>query len=394
MIRKRGHATADDRDGAAHPPTDLDDDSSYVKMHRCWCRAHQHRRVSVAQFVLAASLLLISATFTWSVARAKRRYNLNVDVTETVKVDKPSPELKDWSHCNNIVKTTYQISNSKIDKVKVEPLWLPAYPTSLPGDKGDIYSQFLTVLTGLDTAFRNYYRQSKTLKRCHSLNDDSIIGVTCEIVHPIVPCQRPHPSDQSDNFGEAVLLALRNPASAFPAFHQEKAVKYHGVKGQVEREQWISFRDEYLGNATSSHLFEEWKNFIMEWRSMKPYHVAMYLPYEDWFDETKGKILVKRLSEVLKTNGFPVLNSGDTANDALECAWRKNMYEVVMAEEGKRKEEGWYTPDYTTDQKLIMANHLERFASEIKDVANEERPGDDNLIAILNEYRKSILDSV
>ena len=82
---------------------------------------------------------------------------------------------KDWSKCND----TKPNEKPTIDK-RVEPLWLPNYPTSLPGG----YSDFLEALTGVAKGAKSYYRSSRGLKRCHLVKSDSNVdGVTCEIVH-------------------------------------------------------------------------------------------------------------------------------------------------------------------------------------------------------------------
>lgn len=305
---------------------------------------------------------------------------------------------KDWSQCTqHNEQKTFPKQLPKLEKRdKVEPLWLPAYPTSLPGRSGSIYSSFLSALTGIDSASRNYYRSSKKLKRCHYLNNPNDTCISCEIVHPIVPCERPHPSAQSNNFGEVVLVALRNPITAFPAYQQEKAEKYHNAKGQVERSEWIAFRDQWVGNATHSPLFDEWKHFIMEWRGMDPYHVALYLPYEWWYDEAKGPALSEQLASVLQSQGLPVLYEGIDENNSnspgeLECIWHQKIREAMLAEETKLEDEGWYVPDYHEEQRNLIAAELDTFASEIHD--GKPRPGDEQLIRILHEYRDSILYS-
>jgi hypothetical protein len=64
---------------------------------------------------------------------------------------------------------------------KVEPLWLPAYPTSLPAVP---YADLVTALTGVSNGAKNYYRGSKGLKRCHNLkSENNVQAITCEIVH-------------------------------------------------------------------------------------------------------------------------------------------------------------------------------------------------------------------
>ncbi|KAL7437847.1 hypothetical protein ACHAXM_005881 [Skeletonema potamos] len=286
-----------------------------------------------------------------------------------------SPQQRDWSYCledqpNNLNSHT---NAGPRDQVK-NPLWLPAYPTSLP----EGYSSFLTELTGLPSASKLYYRKSKTLKRCHNLNVKSgFDGVTCEIVHPIVPCERPHPSAQAANFGKVVLLALRNPLTAFPNYHQEKAEKYHNAKGQVAKEEWISFRDQYVGNATHSPLFQEWKEFILEWRNMKPYHVGMYLPHEEWADETKGVELVHKFAKVLSEEGFPIQYTNNLA-----CLWQKNVFQPALMKKQRYLDEGRFDPEYTSEQKVLLASELRKFASELDNTL----PGDERLKDILTRY--------
>lgn len=86
-------------------------------------------------------------------------------------------------------------------------------------------------------------------------------------IEAIIPANRPNPAQQSQVFGKAILIALRNPITAFPSHHQSKAEAYHGQTGQVDEDSWAKFRDQYVGNGgEASHLFAEFKNFIAEWR--------------------------------------------------------------------------------------------------------------------------------
>ena len=320
-------------------------------------------------------------------------FGYSISSTKSISFAATAP-MRDWSQCTtNARKAAVKFERSKLDTTdKVEPLWLPAYPTSLPGKNSAIYSNLLRAITGIESASRNYYRSSKKLKRCHYIDNPSDVGVTCEIVHPIVPCERPHPSVQSPNFGKVVLVALRNPITAFPAYHQEKAEKYHGAKSQVERSEWVKFRDEFVGNTTHSPLFEEWKHFILEWRNMHPYFVAMYLPYEWWSDEVKGPALVVQLAKLLKKEGLPVLydtpdRSSSNNPTILECLWLKQVDEAIKEE--KQKQIEWYTPNYNPDLARSLAAKLDAFAKEIAE--GNPRPGDEVLINILYEYRDSII---
>jgi len=298
---------------------------------------------------------------------------------------------RDWRHC---IDHPPSPKDGVSVEFKIEPLWLPAYPTSLPNAG---YAEFLSTLTGVPKAAKSYYRSSPTLKRCHNPHtDNKVQAVTCEIVHPIVPCQRPHPSKQADRFGSKVVVGLRNPLTAFSAVQQMKAEAYHGQKGQVEKEQWEEFRDQYVGTTSDSHLLNEWKNFIVEWRDMKPYSVDTYMPWEYWIDDFKGPALAKRFALALKEEGFPVLYDGTE----VECLWHRYIYEPLVAENKKLTEEGWYDPEYTTVQLELIASELEKFGEEIKeklrsqDEENGRRPGDEHLIAILYDYASTVRDLI
>jgi len=98
--------------------------------------------------------------------------------TTSRKLDAIQPLKLDWSHCKT--KPPTQKAKPTIDK-KIEPLWLPAYPTSIPMLH---YSELVEQLTGVENGHKTYYRTSPTLKRCHILNRDVKVGaVTCESVH-------------------------------------------------------------------------------------------------------------------------------------------------------------------------------------------------------------------
>lgn len=210
----------------------------------------------------------------------------------------------------------------------------------------------------------------------------------------IVPAVRPHPSSQADNFGKVVLLALRNPLTAFPAFHQSKAELYHGQKGQVDESEWIKFRDQYVGNDNDSHLFNEWKNFIMEWRDMKPYHVGGYLPFEYWTDDAKGPELVGKLSKILNETGFSTLHNDADDSNEMECLWYRHMCAPML--EYEKSHADWYVPKFTEKQKDAIVAGLDQFAKEIEQAhesGNTTRPSDNELIVILRDYMKVIRQS-
>ena len=90
-----------------------------------------------------------------------------------------SPQKVDWSQCTK--KPPVQKPRITYAMKKVNPLWLPAYPTSIPSQP---YSDLIKMLTGIDNGAKTYYRTSPSLKRCHYVNSNANIhSVTCEIVH-------------------------------------------------------------------------------------------------------------------------------------------------------------------------------------------------------------------
>ena len=332
-------------------------------------------------------LCLCIAIYTGTLKRQRKQVtlahnNTNGDeqIIKASSKEAVTSQQKDWSHCletqPNPKSTAEQAPH---DKVK-NPLWLPAYPTSLP----EGYANFLAELTGISSAAKSYYRSSKTLKRCHNLNLKSgFDGVTCEIVHPIVPCKRPSPAAQAANFGNVIFVALRNPLTAFPSYHQDKAEKYHNAKKQVTKEEWISFRDLYVGNSTHSPLFQEWKEFVLEWRNMEPYHVAMYLPHEEWVDEESGVKMVTEFAQVLNDEGFPIRYDGAD----LACLWYNNIMQLELQKKKKHEDEGRYVSEYTTEQKIFLAAELRKFVDEV----DNSRPGDEQLKSTLTSYIESFI---
>ena len=102
-------------------------------------------------------------------------------VTANVENAKPAASIttEDWSQYCPKHPPKAQAKNT-IEK-RIEPLWLPNYPSALPSLQ---FAEFADTLTGVPKAAKNYYRQSPSLKRCHYKHSNfKIDGVTCEIVH-------------------------------------------------------------------------------------------------------------------------------------------------------------------------------------------------------------------
>lgn len=144
-------------------------------------KRHKKARSARAAIFLAVVLSLSVAALLY-LRRLRRIHDhggnpksLSISIKAVEEVASPT---KDWSHCKDKPPKT----EDKIDHIdkRIEPMWLPAYPTSLPGS----YSNFLDALTAVPKAAKNYYRVSKGLKRCHDrAGKEMIDAVTCEIVH-------------------------------------------------------------------------------------------------------------------------------------------------------------------------------------------------------------------
>lgn len=123
-------------------------------------------------------------------------------------------------------------------------------------------------------------------------------------------------------------------------------------------------------------------------RNMTPYHIEGYLPWEDWTDDRAGPALANKLARALTQGGLPVLYDGE---DDVGCLWHTHLRAAIAADEKKHAEEGWYAPEYTPEQRGMIAGELDAFAAEIEGQAGGEgeRPGDRELVGILQRYAAS-----
>ena len=159
-------------------------------------RRRGRRSISAGKLFLHMIMISLTVAICTGIMRHRSQYTVptanNTNTTESQQVETVTSEaakeattsrkldaiLVDWSHCKT--KPPTQKPKPTIDK-KVEPLWLPAYPTSIPMLH---YSELVKALTGVENGHKTYYRTSPTLKRCHILNRDVKVGaVTCESVH-------------------------------------------------------------------------------------------------------------------------------------------------------------------------------------------------------------------
>eukprot|EP00978_Attheya_sp_CCMP212_P001409 scaffold2972_cov48-Attheya_sp.AAC.3 len=171
-----------------------------------------------------------------------------------------------------------------------KPFWVPTYPASVPTSA---FRDLVTTMTGLQQGGKSYYALSRSLRKCQGIDET----VTCDIVHPIV-WSKPPPETQGALFHTSISIPIRNPATAILSFHNEKAVKYHGVIGQKPIDNWRQTRDE----GFEKKLMDEWK-------------------YEKLIHKETGPAVLKRLSDQFRGAHFTVAPPQNIAC----CIWHKQQ---------------------------------------------------------------------
>ena len=257
-------------------------------------------------------------------------------------------------------------------KTPDKPLWMPSYPASgaaTASKLGDVMKPIVNALSGLNGGSKNYHMSiRKRLKRCKVLAGISNPTAVCTNGHPM---EAIGPEKQTQQFDSRVIVVIRNFRDAYPAFHNDKAIAYHGAKGQVDQDGWRQHRDQYLSGS-----FEAWKSAIMTWKNMDYYRIGMYFPFETIMDPEKGPPLLQRLGEQLTAAGFVV-----APPDQMPCIW----YQAVH-DEYKRQEQFYkYIPGYTIPQREYLLAEMNKFIQEVSE--------DEELVAILKKYSVDIRDN-
>lgn len=251
-----------------------------------------------------------------------------------------------------------------------KPLWFPSHPNTI---EDSLHKQLVNSITGLKAGGKSFYSSSKVakLKQCFGQTETA----TCLNVHPIVDMGRKHPGTRADKFHDKYILGLRNPMTNLPAFHNGKAIKYHGLcEGcQVPENEWRKHRDEWV-----TEMLNGWTNVITTWGELKEYKVGMYLVYEHLFDPVKGPDMLQKLASLLKDAGFITARVDD-----IPCIWYKTMgKDIHRAYHDRPYEYKDYIPGYTVAQREAM---LEQFNTLVEEQAN-----DTDLVAILRGYQNDI----
>ena len=281
---------------------------------------------------------------------------LEMDTVEFSHAGSKTTLPDDWEEWDSCVISKVDTPSSR---EPTKPFWFPHYPSSSPFTK-KIVEQMAT-----GGIVRNFYT-----KKCQPYGKT----ILCDQTHPMIPIKPlPEDSSRTKEFNPLIIIPIRNPMTAQPAFQQVKAELYHHQKGQVEEESWRRTRDQWY-NGT----FFEWVTMIETWKSM-PYEVAMYLPYEHVMDPAKGPAVIKRLSGVLRNAGFPM----KVADESVPCVWYQGVgKESLITHHDYGYHYTDYLPGYTPEQKEF---YLKEFALLINKFAD-----DSELVGILEEYRNEV----
>ena len=272
---------------------------------------------------------------------------------------------------------------------KRKPLWAAGYPNAggppSGGSFDDVVRGLVGTLTGLPKGHKSYHVSSGSLKRCKSRDSRDVV-VTCGCLHPVVPLAPP-PGHRTADFAPMMILPIRNPRTNLPAYHNDKAIKYHQQVGQVDISEWRLFRDTYFHGA-----LDQWIELHRSWRDT-PYEIAVYLDYDrvvlgsDGVEA--GVEAFGRAADALRNSGFPAASSPED----LACAWHQSTAPLRHLEE---RDFATYVPGYTEVQRDHMITALQAFAAEVRRAPGSENgaanatdglaPSDIELASLLDSY--------
>jgi hypothetical protein len=250
----------------------------------------------------------------------------------------------------------------------VKPLWMPNYPSAggppSAGNFNLLVRGLVAGLTGYPTGAKSFHVTSGTVKRCRSKDPNDVV-VACSCLHPIVKLA-PTPGERKDDFNAHAVLNIRNPRSSIPAYHNDKAIKYHDQHGQVSEDDWRKFRDQYLEVALG-----EWVEMVRYWTNSG--YQMLFLDYDLLLSQS-GYQYVEQFATVLREAGFETAASGDD----YKCAWYKTVGPLLRQEEMFRN----YVPSYTPAQKEYMVHTLLALVDELA--------GDGDLTQLVQMYLNDI----
>ncbi|MGK3752939.1 MAG: hypothetical protein ACI8RD_005246 [Bacillariaceae sp.] len=240
----------------------------------------------------------------------------------------------------------------------------------------------------LCSSYTIYIAMRNRLKRCQGISET----IGCTNGHPMVPTNA---VDHPKNFRPEVIVTIRNPATAIPAFFTYKNIAYHKATKQCSEDSWNNLRDDYFELTLESYfdILKFWRgtssnnNNNDKQEQQQHYRTVMYVPFEDMVtsDIIKGTTIIRNLSNVLSsgtitTTGKTTKTNNDSkkngyfettsSQDIIECIWYR-----TAKNEWKRQQQiiGDYIPSYTTVQKDMMIKNLTLFANEIESEIQQQQ---------------------
>jgi hypothetical protein len=311
-------------------------------------------------------LVLFAALFIFATG-GKPREGVNSYVVKKTAITSPGeiivPDLSAFEGCT----VSWVPPPPKLKDFDTRPVWVPSFPNSGsagPGKLNNIVDPLINAVTGLATGTKSYHLSSKILKRCKGRTETA----ACTNSHPATPIT---PEKQTANFHPKFMLVIRNFKTAFAANYYDKAIQYHGQKGQVAENDWREFRDDWFKKS-----IQAWKKIVFEWKKMDDYKIGMYIPYEKLLDVEEGPKITQRMADEFRAAGFNVPPKED-----IPCMW----YQTVKDEWTMSKDFLKYIPGYTLQQRDLFLFELELFMKEVAD--------DAILVAILKDYYADTRDN-
>ena len=168
------------------------------------------------------------------------------------------------------------------------------------------------------------------------------------------------------------IVAIRNPLTALPNYHQHIFEHWNGealtAEGKTTKEErraplpdWEAWRDEHFARQ-----MEEWKNFVAFWLDRIYPGKRLLFSYEELIDKRKGPEIAKRINSYIKNKievgGEFALPEGEVA-----CTWNKiinaggNVAQYAVAAESDDRP---YTPDQTDLALRIMLELRDKYSDE------------------------------
>ena len=294
----------------------------------------------------------------------------NVNTLSSMVVTKGGKE-KDFSHqlakCPDKLATPLEQGGGKT-------IWFPSHPASLDEK---LHSSMIYALTGIERGGKSFYSsRPPAMRRCIEKNGSDT--VTCSNIHPIEKILGDSGPDAFyDKFFNQYVMPVRNPMTLFPAYLNEKGVKYHGLVGQLSEDVWMDERDKQFRN-----FMNDWIRMFKTWRDTS-YTKAMYLAREEIMEISGGVKALQRLSNILKEAGFPVVLDED-----IICVWKHiiGQEKVEQHRRNKGHDYGNYVPGYVSYQKTYILDAISELMNDFND--------DKELVQILRGYVREIKETM